>query len=771
MAFSAFRLMMGAGQSSGPTPLTDVLVPEVGRVTYNTSTEFANGAQLILSNSSSSNIFAVFGDSNNKPYILAIQRNSGAGPTVNVGSGFQPINIGGTRFCGDMIAADNALIASYQTNSTTVYLRNVTVVSNNANSAGSGLLSASANPANIAYCNLDATNGVAFIAHSDNTSEWALINPATPVTTSQGTGPSNVTTSSISAIALSSTLGVAIYIDSVAQLLELSSIDRSGTSITLTTGVSSGVTIGSGDGKGIFISSTQILLYYYKTTNTIGARVVDCASGNTFTFHTEYTVTVPGLAAQRVGQGCRINGGDFAIPINSNGQGGVVLASISGTVITFTDPSTSINLFDSTTMLDQITPAEAYAEIVNYSTSKTMVGYSIYANNNGPYGRIVTMNLNPGANPTWSGTYAGNIQTPSTALTLSAATTGFDSVSLGTDYSVAISTNGSVFYCYQNFLDYAQSFDSGATNSFTAAGTVGTACGANVGISGSTQRLLIAYGFSGSTVNVKLLNITNQNNGSFTAATTVDTSVSTTSAYTINIIPYAADKTLVLTARSNGIYASIVTTSGLTISSATTPTSIYTATPGTFTIGWAVLDTSNVMLSFNMNSGTTIDLMILNISGSSFTPGTIVSTGTAVATSSVVSIAKLSAGVGIVSYVDTRSGNTDVFSYGFTYSGTTITLGASNTISSSHNAVGTQEYKSQLAPLNSTESLLVYKDGGGLQYRLLTYNNVNSVTASSATSANTASHAGFLAQDNYDKLTAYTLPSTSTTNFNYVYRV
>jgi hypothetical protein len=557
-------------------------------------------------------------------------------------------------------------------------------------------------------------------------------------------------------VSLTNTLGVLIY-NAAGSAVKLATWNISGTTITYDAAVSASLSTASG-AKLVVLDATHVLMVYRKTTNTLAARVVTVATGSTFTFNTEYTCTATGITTDPIGAPDAI-GSDYGVTyINGNGQGCVVLMSVSGTAITFSNPS----IFDSCNSMYGINDFNSYFTQYLGNGNQATISYLYYSKLIGatqfPLVKEVTMDLNfDKTTNLWNTTYSGNIQL-SQGLSIT-ANANIDEVSLGTDrtFVAGCDNSTSTMRLFTKELTYDQAYNNYATT-FSGAGAVNAVAVSNIGFASNantSQRTLVTYGFNGNSLRAFVCS--NDVDGTITtnAETVIEAATITCSPYTVNCTNFDQDKTLVLFNKSNGVYARIITTSGTTVTSIGSATQIYSQTlsPTAF-CGTCLLDSTHVAVIINVYGvNATYKMLILDLSAGTITPGVVIDVGTNISgISSNADICQLAAGRGLVTYADNVSGSNDYQVQTFTWSGTTITLGASVFAITTGGGASTSDQTNQTRcmALNTTEAL--FAAHGVNNTYVITSSAQNTVSVGTGYAISSGQYA-IIKPDSYSKVT------------------
>ena len=604
---------------------------------------------------------------------------------------------------------------------------------------------------------------------SGGTSHAYLFDQSGGAYDSTATGPADVSTQ-MSIVNLTSALGVLIY-NTSGNLIKLATYNVSGSTVTMDSAVSSTITATSG-AKAVYIDSTHILMVYKKSSNTLGAKIVTVATSSTFTFGTEYTATATGITDDPIGMpGQFQSSGDYGVTwINANGQGCCTLMSISGSTITLSNP----NIYH--TANNVIANTDYYSSyFIGTDTNVGCIAYLIKSaavSGQTALTKAVFVDLNfSQSSNTWTSGFTGNIQTSPPSITVGNIA---DMDSLGTDRYVYISTNNSTTVTFGTTdNDYSLALANNSAT-LTAAAAVGSNVGniVNIGASATTARALGVYGYSNTTIRTVMVQCAQDGTPTLGTPSTVDTSASTTTIGSMNTVNYDIDKTLVLWTRSNGIYGSIITTSGTSISSVSTPALVYTVSTGSVVyLGLTNLGSDNIMFTYGQNGFGSGVAGIISISGSTITLNTTVNLGTN--QNGTITSCSLTGSSGVFTFMDKPASDGEVYVQGFTYSGTTITLGAAtHNVSQAGSTLpnNPSSAKTNILHVGNTDTLVsYYGSDNNTKVRLVTSNGINSFTIGTEyTTGVNANFSGWLPQDCYSKATLYLGATTKIAN---VYRI
>lgn len=792
MAASSFRMLLAsAGRSVTPPVDADTLIMNVPVMTWNSSTKgyLSKPASIPASSTSwylaskafNTTIIELFICTNNGVYCTL---NTGVSITSNAGTstpGVSSVDANNflLTYVNPNVGSSAAISAQYITNSggtLSATVGETTAV------FSSGALNVSL------ACVLDSGNALVF-GGSATTSRnlLSLINPTTLGAIQANTSATTVAATNVNSIqmfALSPTLAVISWNDNTN--MKLSTVDIvSGTSFTLNSAFNPSLAAATCM-LGMKINSTTALFAYYKTTNTIAVRTATIGAGGSVTMNTEYTTTATNIDTSN-GVNSIVNYGSFYMVTfgqiigggagNNNTIG--ISFSLSGNVVTF----------DTSGQQTLVTGAQFQQGSNNIDLAITLDSTHIaFCSFSG--GARVTSSLNGVIQPnhsiatwsTFSGTNSGIVALSSGALNVSISP---NSCWLGTQRlitSAYVSAGNLKYYGAQLYAgnEAKVDYNSSATDS-----TISLAVASNAllsyDISDANGRMLTIY-YDGSTVTTQVVSF-NANLGkvlntpsTFTPGSTT-LAVATTGLY--NLIPLDGNNALFinanLTTAPTAYRGNIITTNtGLnTINTTNTNSSILTISGQTFGVGsqfmqYAVIDSTHIAILFQAKTtvGGLYDLKmcILSISGTTVTANTVVTvvSGYTNTMQSFGINVFTGSNSGIVFYTNDASPGTSLLANGFTYSGTTITLGSQNTLATSQHIANKSNGNGNpsMVTVSPTEAICLFYDSTAAQatMRLLTYVNVNSITAGSAIQGGaTTTNAYLIAADNYnDTFTLYT---------------
>lgn len=752
MAFSSFKLLMAASGGSAPPPATND--------TYGSEVQLAlaqsfNNADLWITSGDTSNYYGA-GNGTSSRFIWRINH---ATTYVQSGNRFTLTSTLGNSphvHC-DTISSTHVLVA--YDNLTTIACQNIV------NTAGT--LSASVAETTVvtgggslqtAFCVvLDSTNALVFGGSTTSANNrMSLINPTTLAITQNSTSATSVayTNSQINLTKISATLAAFCWLNGSNQI-QIQTVDvTSGTSFTLNAAFNTTIANGTSTGQLYPLSSTTALFVYYKAANTIAARVVTFAGGGSVSLGTEYTATAAGIpsafAPFRIaayGSNYMIGYGEF-----NASNGGRIFAtsvSVSGSVVTFNTSGFSI-----------IGTSSSFSVNFNYNpgmfipvdSTRIAVTYGGAAQSH--YTNTCYININPTIS-TW-GTFSGN---NSGNLSLSLIGGGPSVCYTGTNRGIMCgydaSTGGSTLVVQGVTTGGSSPGVSISSGSDTGiVGGVGTLCNLAYSTSLGKCRVLIAYCDLTNSIRVGVI-APNSSNAIPSPTTTTFTATSSNIAPNQNgkyvLVQLGSDSALFLGHNQgvspDGIGGNViqVTAGGNTISATNTFTSLINPASeavqsGSNFLQYSRIDSSRVAIIFMTKNTSTnkysLKMCILSVSGTTVTVGTIQNIITGYTNPPQnYGIAVLDSGKGIVTYANDASPGTILYGAGFTFSGTTITLGSQNSLATSlsfanrvnGNGNGT------MVPVSPTEAMASIVDTGTNRPNLylLTYVNNNSITAGS----------------------------------------
>lgn len=768
MAFSTFRGMMAASTFLPPVTFSDTYGLEA-------PCGIIQGGNLGDPNiqicAGSGNTYYAVDSSNGSIYGWVVTRTTSY---TKLGS---PLNIvaipnagsGGNKVSMDKVdsthfvmayqdpTTNNQIDAQYITNTTGT----LSVTTGQTSVATTG--SASTVVADCAIVVLDTSNALVLAASNTAGGSFnvmSLINPTTLSVTQNSTTVPQLTLQygySYFLSKMSATRAIVSWADSTGAL-QLASVDVvSGTSFTCNAAVSVGFTGQAGVGASVYgISNTEALIIYRKSTTIIGARTVTVGSGGSITINTEATQIATGnpTSASAFSSIAAYGTQSYITNYRENTSGDIysISVNVSGTTVIF-DASGNSKLVsgnNATTPLGKMITVDSthVAFSYNASTPSNVISATAYTG---------FVDVNP-TSQTW-GTFAGN-NSGTIAINVSGGvstvTGNTNALWIGTNrvFAGAIDSSSTTlkYYGFDStagnaaFGNFSVSpTDTSLTNGIAANALLGFASG------GSGSRVLTAYASASETITTRIVTV-----GLFIAptlrtavtfATSSGSGINTNKPGYYTLVPLTADTALFLNYDNNGNYSGNIiqaTTGALTIASTNTNSSIISVSGDTMSNGinflqFSVIDSTHVAVLFQTRTTSggkyNLKMCILSISGTTVTAGTIVNVYTGYTnTSNGFGISTLGNGTGIVWYTnDAVAPGTILYANGFTYSGTTITLGSQNSLATSQDMQQLATGNPSTIAVSGTEAIV-----GVVKYttsvatlRLLTYVNINSITAGS----------------------------------------
>lgn len=771
MAFSTFRGLMAASNATvtPPPTLTDLFG-------QNAPCGWATLDMWICSGTSTA-YYATRGDGT--AWIV----NKGAGYTylssqtsINAPSSLPYVvcsTITSTSFLAVTDSASNHATAEYIVNS-------------------SGTLSVSAGPTNvltgvstfgqILSVVLDTSNALIFGSSGGGSSDnyLSLINPTTLSAHQSSTSIGTFTNATNCGLYfISPTLAAFTYVNGSNQILIASVTVVSGTSFTVNTPYNTSITASTTAIPVLYaITTTTALMAYYKTTNTLAVRVVTF-SGGSVSLGTEYTTTANHIysevspftiASYNSGNKYLIAYGETgSSPNYYGGRIWGIEVTVSGTTVNFGTNGFSL-----------IGTSPGYLYNPNWTSSSYNVGQLIQVDSNhlAMYvpthaGYTTFIEVNP-STQTW-GTFSGTNGQFNTG-SFNSANQNMDILCLGGDKFLLSGNSNSTsspspYYVFDTAGGTSNSLLQHSTTNNSTNGSVPAMSLLSYDPTNGYSRVLSMYcASSGGVNNVALYVVTIDGTNTITEHTGTGSSLTITYAnIQINesgqywVLPLASDTTMGLivdgdtgTGSVGALKASIITTSNVTVSSVGSLNTIYSTTNDYIQIGaaapqWYVIDSTHVAIMYcifhNSTSKYDLQLVIASVSGTTVTAGTPVTIASGMTNKPAnfgVTILN-GGGKGIVTYTNDASPATIIYANGFTYSGTTITLGSQNTIVSGTNIVSSPSYfnnngNNTILTLSGTEAMYCYYNSStSVVYTvMLTYVSNSSITAGTPVSVITA---------------------------------
>lgn len=780
MAFSTFRGMMAASFVVTPPPTdTDTYQALIPAAAVDSSAGIYNIATAPISGSSTT-WYTVGGSANN--FLTAyIATNNGS--YTSLGSSLSISTTASTQAPGVDSVDSTHFITTYQNSSST----NSILANYITNS--SGTLSITSGPTGVVVGGgsnmqslvtvLDSSNALVLAYSATNANNRiSLINPTTLSVTQSNTNASSIaaTTTKIQMFALSPTLAVVSWCTGSSGTMKISTIDIvSGTSFTINTAYSTALT-SSSEMEGYKINSTTALFVYYKSSNTIAARTATIGSGGSVTLNTEYTTTATGID---------ITNGIYSIgkysstyiaffqPTTGNLQG--LSLVISGSTIYFDTQGQQTIVTGRSTAVTGGGGATTGSAVSLDSTHLALA----YKQADG-FNSVIAVNYTAQTWGTFTGKTSGNIALGSGVSTVTNSPMTVWVGSQGIVTGAYVTSGDLKFYSAELFggtsstsgAIYGSAHDTGNST------TIATVCPLTYDVTDGNARALTAFCLTSGTMTTEVLSV-NPGSGTSegTSTTFTATGVATTTPGNYSLLNVGTDISLFLhpsaTSSPSAYYGSIITTSGNTINTAPNTSSVLAISGDTFGVGTQFIQTcpinaTDVAAVFQTNTTSTgkynLKMCIFTISGATIGHGTI-QTIVSGYTNPMQSfgIATLPGGTtGIVFYTNDASPGTSLLANGFTYSGSTITLGSQNSLATSQHIVNMSNGNGNpsMVAVSPTEAVCMFYDSNAAvaTMRLLTYVTVNSITAGSPiTGQATTTNAYLISSDNYNNtFTLYT---------------
>ena len=632
---------------------------------------------------------------------------------------------------------------------------------------------------NVVACVLDTSNALilAMDATSSSNNVMSLVNPTTLSVTQSNTNASAITQVAANVydmVKLSATRALVSWSDGTN--LQLLSVDVvSGSSFTINAAVAVGVT-GTQGAVVIGISNTEALIMYRKSSTTVGARTVTVGSGGSITINTEYTTTLTSTISSS-GNLFKIAsyGSDnylSAYLSATNNDIYSLSAQVSGNVVSW---DTSNNSLLQTATSARASGNNLVGVLAPISSTQLGIGYAtFFAGTAGLYW-AGAIDVNP-TTQTW-GTFAGH---NSGALGLQSSgisdlTGSITACWLGTNRVFAsaqsTSTTDLTYYGFDSCADsssLAQFLSSGTATSVDT--NVGALALLSYRTVNNVERILTAYSSASNTITTRVvssdsaLNITLNTSTNFSTSALSGITTGLTGYY--SLIPLTSDTALFLNYDNTlgTYYGNIIqaTTGALTIASTNTNSSIVAVSgdmvsKGANFLQYSVINSTNIAIIFETQttagSAYNLKMCILTISGTTVTAGAITNiySGYTNASNSF-GITVFPNSTGIVWYGNDHTPSSGCINYanGFTFSGSTITLGSQSTLASGLNVRSVTYGNPNTIAVSNTEAIIAYGNVSTPALVLLTYANINSITAGTARSGspNCSAQLGLIPTDN-----------------------
>ncbi len=779
MAFSTFRGFFGASAANTGPVDSDTYFAHVP-ATPNASTDPARFTPAPIAGSSAT--WYVVGASNNNVLTAYIATSNGSYTSLGSTLALSTITAASPPAVDSVDSTH--FVTTYQDSASTtqIYAQYITNTSGTLSVTAGPTLVVSGSGANMQslVAVLDSSNALV-IAYSGTTSRnrISLFNTATLSVTQSNTSATSIgaSTTKLQMFSLSPTLAVIPW-TSGAGAMNISTVDIvSGTSFTLNSAFSTGLT-SSSEMVGYKVNSTTAVFVYYKSANTIAARTATIGTGGSVTLNTEYTATATGIDTTNGIYCIGKYASTYVACFNpTSGEYQAISFTLSGNVVSFDTNGQQVIVTNNVAAATAINGA-----LINLDSTHLAISY--FYSGFGGFNGVIQVNNTSQTWGTFTGQTSGNIPLTGLSTYNSPSTCWVGSQGLVTSGYI---TAGDLQY-YSTALGGGTSGTTGAQygsqNDSSVSLAVATNCALGFNSTNLNCRSLTAYvSTTGTTITTNIVKI-NIGNSSTQGTTTTFTCpgssnlvLTTPGLYSLTAL--TADSGLFINAGATTVptfYGATVITAntGLnTINTAPNSASFLTISGQTFGVGsqfvqTAQIDSTHVALLFQTLTtiGATYNLKmcIISISGSTATPGTIVTIASGYTNpiqSFGISVFTGSTS-GMVFYTNDASPGTSLLANGFTYSGTTVTLGSQNSLATSQHIVNKQNGNGNVSMLavSPTEAVAMWYDSTAalVTMRLLTYVNVNSITAGSAITAGaTTTNAYLIASDNYnDTFTLYT---------------
>lgn len=761
MAPVAFRLLMASDKSSTPPPPTfNGIYTEIGcipGVVNSTSMSAAQANQTILP-SSTSQYFTAYFASNGNAYGCMITEQGGYNTTGT------PLVIQ-SSITGGVISSDSVSSTGYLVAYTTFsvgYSLQVAYLTSSGTTltlatSPTTYFSAVVTPSNLfGVCVLDSSNAL-IIGGSSSAQVLNLISPTalTQTATQVTTIAMNTNSYPLKMLGMSSTLGALIYIASDNTTITCIGLDRSGSTVTVNSPQSMATTANSPSFGVSLLTSSTFLLSYTKNNTTLAARVITVASGGVVTVGTEYTF-VPGVTQNStVLQSAALT--STAVVISWRGNTAIagnfanaVNVSISGSTITFDTniyplvtgnsvTSTGCNLIPiSSTKIGMVYGFQSG----NFSGFPSAIGYSSTAD----YQNSL---------PTWAATFAGNMAVSPAFPFGSTQPIPSKILNLGSNRSLIVysSTSGT-----QSSGWHTIQMDTLATNITAATSDVLKATSAGNYVAGacriyaddvSNTRVLGFYYDASDNVQFGVIYI--DPTGVTTMNTTATNFTNTLNASTFNSLVVNAAPNVSLYIQGSGatisgtykLQASVITTSGSTVSSPPALTTIDTTVGSSFNmlpLTAQAIDANTIVVIYqtDISSGAhrAYNVGIIDITGG--TPSLVTSAPlTPTAGMGSVATGHFTVGTnrGVLLYQS--SSGTSTIGIGFSYTTTSVTVSASPVTIGlfTHYTIAAIETNNTCGVSGTELMASLANVVGSIQWFLVTTPDINTITVATGIDA------------------------------------
>ncbi len=802
MAFSTFRGLEASGANSGPPPFAGLgsyneVACMIGNPVSGTGTN-PNGNGAILS-STTSNFFTAYKANDGAGYACMVTPHVGyttTGTPVTFQAGINGL------VCADNVSSTGFLVAySY----TPLAVANLSVAYYTASGATLTLatgptdyiLSAGNASTYVACCVLDTSNGIIMGSDAAGNCQFKLIDPIALTTISTPVSPVNIPIASTSPtqpvlVGMSSVLAGLFYIDQNTPTdLYCAGIDRVTTNITYQTPVK--LTTGkSGASFAVSkISATDVIVSYEINTTTIGARIITVAASGVITVGAETTFVTGSTVSNRMAQSTVLSSSLALLSFRTNNiiNGNVTFvlaASIVGSAITFGSAK-----YVSVSGVESVPSGGTIPGVRLASVTATRAA-ALYHAQAGSITGINLANIGYGTTidyvaslPAWGGTYAGT-HVNSTAQTFGiAAAVTRNQISVGSDRiltSVWNAATGAAVYWASVQMDTVSA-------NINISSKITKVCSTSGNFSGGSNQCRIyadninyirclGVFYDGS--NAVQFGVIEVDNGGGPTMGTLNSGFSNNWATNFSsnvLVNLDTDSSLYIQgsgATVSGTYrlqASLITTSGATVSTIGALTNVDATTGSSFKcypkFAKALSSTvAAVVYMSDINSGTQSAAYVGIIDVSSGTP--------VLVTSAALTP---SAGFSPQSYCDGAftTGNTGILIYanasnsssigvGFSYTTSTVTVSGSTT---TLGADLPNVFANGSAGVSATEILTILDTN----YYLLTMSNINTITIGSPTATGVAANYSYLIPaENNNAVIFSNYGNGATSSFGYVYR-
>ncbi len=416
MAFSTFRGLEASSANSGPPPIVyHSLYPEVSAIPGTLgSNEDSYPTESLILPSSSTYFFTAYRQASTSSNYACMMHNPGAG---YVTTGTPSILDSGTSLGGSLTMAAGSVSATgylVATAITTTGSFNTINVSYMTSSGGTITQVASTTYftgliGSCAACVLDTTNSLILGDLSGSAQHISLID-STATTQYATTTTAYSSSSQHVLLGFSTTLGAYVFTNSGGTTLYCAGIDVvSASSLTPHSAVSV-TSCAAIYFNAIVLTSTTFLVIYNKSTTQYGLRIVTVGASGSVSAGTEYTYTTGNSATSQIFGSAMLSATTGILNVNIQSQAGGynqvgVPFSITAGVIAFGSTQYPLSTNSSSSIAkSQLATLSTTQAIYTYDQSVSGIP-SPFASTNIGYAGLIDYN---NTNPTWGGTFAGN---------------------------------------------------------------------------------------------------------------------------------------------------------------------------------------------------------------------------------------------------------------------------------------------------------------------------------------------------------------------------